>query len=293
MDFRSLRVADLEVRLFGEGPVAGTRLEFADVRAAAAFVTQLLADPRDAWVLRRLAGELEFFAGEDVVSRLAGALVAGRLVLTRGGATEAPIIGPPGEEAEGEQPNEDGFTAVEAGLPTHWVEIQLIGEDGEGIPGQRYRIITPDEVEWRGFTDSLGVARVNRIPAGICQVFFPDLDGEAWEPAATIAGPPGEVAEAWKAPVVGPPGKKAEGEPRNEGRSTAVEAGPPTHWVGVQLVGEDGEGIPGQRYRIVAPDGVEWRGFTDSLGFARVSRIPAGNCEVYFPDLDAEAWEPA
>lgn len=183
MDFRSLRVADLEVRLFGEAPGSGERVEFVDVRAAAAFVTQLLGDPRDGLVLRRLAGELEFFGGEDVVSRLAGALVAGRLVFTRAGAPEAPLVGPAGEQAEGERASEDGFAAMEAGPPTHWVEIQLVGEDGEGIPGQRYRIVAPDGVEWRGFTDSLGVARLSRIPGGTCQVFFPDLDAEAWEPA--------------------------------------------------------------------------------------------------------------
>ncbi|MFY0536790.1 hypothetical protein [Nannocystis pusilla] len=132
MDFRSLRVADLEVRLFGEAPGSGERVEFVDVRAAAAFVTQLLGDPRDGLVLRRIAGELEYFGGEDVVSRLAGALVAGRLVFTRAGAPEAPLVGPAGDEAEGERPSEDGFAAMEAGPPTHWVEIQLVGEDGEG-----------------------------------------------------------------------------------------------------------------------------------------------------------------
>ncbi|WAS94256.1 hypothetical protein [Nannocystis punicea] len=191
MDFRSLRVADLEVRLFGEASGAGERLEFADVRTASAFVSQLLGDPRDAHVLQRLAGELEYRGGEDVVSRLAGALVAGRLVFTRGGAPAAPRVGPAGEAAkgeqageaaEGEQAGEDAFAALEAGPPTHWVEIQLVGEDGEGIPGQRYRIVAPDGVEWRGYTDSLGVARLSRIPEGTCQVFFPDLDADAWEP---------------------------------------------------------------------------------------------------------------
>jgi hypothetical protein len=182
VDFRSLRVADLEVRLFGEAPGAGERLEFADVRAAAAFVTQLLGDPRDAHVLHRLAGELEYRGGEDVVSRLAGALVAGRLVFMRAGAPAAPLVGPAGEAAESERAGEDAFAALEAGPPTHWVEIQLVGEDGEGLPGQRYRIVAPDGVEWRGYTDSLGVARLSRIPDGSCQVFFPDLDADAWEP---------------------------------------------------------------------------------------------------------------
>ncbi|MDC0673671.1 hypothetical protein [Nannocystis radixulma] len=184
MDRRTLRVADLEVRLLGESPGPGERLAFADVRAASAFVARLMSDARDAFVLQQLAGELEHRGGEDVLTRLAGALVSGRLVFTRPGAVAPPLVGPPGEENEAdEHAGEEAFSTLEAGPPTHWVEIQLVGEDGEGIPGQRYRIVAPDGVEWRGFTDSLGVARINRIPAGTCEVFFPDLDADAWEPA--------------------------------------------------------------------------------------------------------------
>lgn len=183
MDPRTLRAAELEVRLFGEAPRAGERLAFDDVRVAAAFVARLMSDARDAHVLRGVAGELERRAGDDVVTALAGALVAGRLVLVRAGSRPEPKFGPLEEEAAATQSEEDTFSAMQAGPPTHWVEIQLVGEDGEGIPGQRYRIVGPDGVEWRGFTDSLGVARVNRIPEGTCEVYFPDLDAEAWEPA--------------------------------------------------------------------------------------------------------------
>lgn len=180
---RILRLADLEVRLFGEGPDGtGEALEFADVRVAAAFVERLMADERDAYVLRALAGELEYRVGADVVAVIAAALVAGRLVLTRPGASLAPVIGPAGEDDERKPRDDDGFTALQSGPPTHWVEIQLVGEDGEGIPGQRYRIVAPDGVEWSGYTDSLGLARINRIPEGTCQISFPDLDAEAWEP---------------------------------------------------------------------------------------------------------------
>jgi hypothetical protein len=182
VDRRTLRVADLEVRLFGESPGPGERLWFDDLRVASAFVARLMGDARDAFVLHRLAGELEHRGGEDVVTRLAGALVRGQLVLMRAGAIAAPIVGPPGEEKVSEHAGEEAFSTLEAGPPTHWVEIQLVGEDGEGIPGQRYRIVAPDGVEWRGFTDSLGVARLSRIPGGTCEVFFPDLDAEAWEP---------------------------------------------------------------------------------------------------------------
>lgn len=183
MDARTLRFADLEVRLLGEEPASGERLEFDDVPVASAFLARLMADERDAYVLRLLASELDWRPGDDIVARLAGALVAGRLVLTRPGAQPGPEIGPAGEEEErARRGDDDSFTALESGPPTHWIEIQLVGEDGEGIPGQRYRIVAPDGVEWSGYTDSLGIARVSRIPGGTCQISFPDLDADAWEP---------------------------------------------------------------------------------------------------------------
>lgn len=185
VDRRSLHLADLEVCLFGEARPAGRRLEFHDERAAAAFVARQMADARDAHVLRALAGELDFGAGvaddRDVVARLASALVAGRVSLVRPTAAPEPLVGPPGDEQE-DRPDADDFDARQKPPPTDWIEIQLVDEDGQGIPGQRYVIVAPDGVEWRGFTDSLGVARLSRIPAGACTVSFPDLDAEAWEP---------------------------------------------------------------------------------------------------------------
>lgn len=184
MDRRFLRVADLEVCLYGEAPRSGQRLEFHDPRVATAFLVQRMADARDAHVLRALAGEVGHGRPVtddcEVVARLAAALVAGRLTLVRPAAAPEPLVGPPGEE-EARQADDDAFALLQEPPPTHWVEIQLVGEDGCGIAGQRYLIVTSDGVEWRGFTDSLGVARLSRIPAGECRVSFPDLDAEAWE----------------------------------------------------------------------------------------------------------------
>lgn len=295
MDRRLLRAPDLEVRLLGEAPRVGQRLEFDDVRVATMFVARLMADPRDAEVLRRLAGELAHVAGDerDVVAGLAGALVASRLVLTRPGVRRDAIVLPPDEEHEA-KPGEESFAAMQSGPPTHWVEVQLLGEDGEGIPGQPYRIISPDEVEWRGFTDSLGIARVSRIPAGMCQVFFPELDAEAWEPEAQAAArkAAGQDAAARGTDVAATPTKVATTS-RAEETTSPVDSGEPRHWVEIQLFGEDGEPIASEPYLIVAADGVEWRGRTNADGMARLSPIPAGTCRVSFPELDAEAWDPA
>ena len=65
------------------------------------------------------------------------------------------------------------------------------------------------------------------------------------------------------------------------------------HWIEIELLGEDGNGVADQAYRIVAPNGQEYLGRTDAFGRARVDRIPAGNCKISFTELDQEAWESA
>jgi hypothetical protein len=64
------------------------------------------------------------------------------------------------------------------------------------------------------------------------------------------------------------------------------------HWIEIELVGEDGNGIPWEQYKITLPDGTVSSGFLDDKGKARVDNIPlAGQCKVTFPDLDAAAWD--
>ncbi len=64
----------------------------------------------------------------------------------------------------------------------HWIEIQLIGEDGEPVPWEEYRVELPDGKIVKGFLDEKGMARVENIASpGPCKVSFEDLDQEAWE----------------------------------------------------------------------------------------------------------------
>lgn len=69
--------------------------------------------------------------------------------------------------------------------PVHWIEIQLLGEDGKPIRWERYTVVLPDGTEVEGYLDEEGLARVDGIETpGECQVSFPDLDQDAWEPLA-------------------------------------------------------------------------------------------------------------
>lgn len=74
----------------------------------------------------------------------------------------------------------------------HWIEIELVGEDDQPIPWERYEITLPDRAVRSGFLDHAGKARVDNIPeGGQCLVSFPDLDTAAWDwhgaPAAGAA----------------------------------------------------------------------------------------------------------
>jgi len=65
----------------------------------------------------------------------------------------------------------------------HWIEIQLLDEDGNPVPGEPYKITLPDgSTVADGTLDDKGHARVSNIDSGTCQVTFPNLDKEAWEP---------------------------------------------------------------------------------------------------------------
>jgi hypothetical protein len=62
----------------------------------------------------------------------------------------------------------------------HWIEIEMVDEDGVGIPEQEYLIVTPDRRQFTGVTDSSGRARLDDIVAGQCSVSFQNLDKDSW-----------------------------------------------------------------------------------------------------------------
>ena len=64
--------------------------------------------------------------------------------------------------------------------PTHWIEIELVGEDDRPIPWQAYTVLLRDGTRVEGYLDDKGLARIEQIAfVGDCQVCFPDLDKDA------------------------------------------------------------------------------------------------------------------
>ena len=68
---------------------------------------------------------------------------------------------------------------------TSWIEIALVYEsNGKPVSGVAYEVTLPDgKTVASGSTDEKGLARVEGIDPGSCQISFPNLDKEAWEDA--------------------------------------------------------------------------------------------------------------
>ncbi|HWV99918.1 MAG TPA: carboxypeptidase-like regulatory domain-containing protein [Candidatus Acidoferrum sp.] len=65
-----------------------------------------------------------------------------------------------------------------------WIEIKLVDEENEPVPGEPYSITLPDgETVASGTLDEKGFARIDGIDPGTCQITFPQRDTEAWKKA--------------------------------------------------------------------------------------------------------------
>jgi type VI secretion system secreted protein VgrG len=66
----------------------------------------------------------------------------------------------------------------------HWIEIKLVDEEGEPVPGERYEIKLSDGSVIKGTLDNEGFARVDGIEdPGSAEITFPELDESGVEPS--------------------------------------------------------------------------------------------------------------
>jgi type VI secretion system secreted protein VgrG len=121
--------------------------------------------------------------------------------------------------------------------------------------------------------------------------------GTAGSPVSPAA--PGAAGEA----DVADPGKAAAARAQEAAESkashgaTAAEPFSPTEedieeksWIEIEMVDEEDNPVPGERYEITVPDGSVASGTLDEKGFARVEGIDPGTCQITFPERDKEAW---
>lgn len=63
-----------------------------------------------------------------------------------------------------------------------WVEVELLDDLGNPVPGERYRVTLPDgKTVAEGTTNDKGRAKITNIDPGSCKVTFPRLDDKAWD----------------------------------------------------------------------------------------------------------------
>jgi type VI secretion system secreted protein VgrG len=68
-------------------------------------------------------------------------------------------------------------------VKTTWIEILLVDAHNKPVPGETYKCVMPDNKVKVGTLDAKGFARIDGIEDGQCQISFPKLDKDAWEPA--------------------------------------------------------------------------------------------------------------
>jgi len=67
---------------------------------------------------------------------------------------------------------------------TSWIEIELVDEAGQPVPGEAYKITEPDGSSvHEGTLNAVGQAHVLVKDPGNCQISFPNLDQAAWDRA--------------------------------------------------------------------------------------------------------------
>ena len=64
---------------------------------------------------------------------------------------------------------------------TSWIEIKLIDQDGNPVPGEEFSVQLPDGSPFDGYLDDQGFYRLEGIDPGTCQVTFPNFDTQDWK----------------------------------------------------------------------------------------------------------------
>lgn len=124
-----------------------------------------------------------------------------------------------------------------------------------------------------------------------CQLVNPALPRTAQE--ADVADP-GEVEKAKAEQQQSRTGKYGQTPVGPPPPDSADQPGPPqpTHWVSFELKDKKtGTPCAGERYEVTLPDGTTRDGALDEHGQAKITDIPAGQCQINFPDIDGREWQ--
>jgi hypothetical protein len=175
---------NFEILEWNESSPGNAIMEFRDNYSAIAFLRPFLRDPLNISNIRKLVDVITAFdisrlSDHQVLELLAWQLASGRLKISELSLIE---IGPSTAEGLAETPAQEVRRSKKE--EKSWIEIELVDEENQPVPGERYRITLSDgKTLAEGTTDANGQARVNDIDRGTCKITFPDLDKDAWKEA--------------------------------------------------------------------------------------------------------------
>lgn len=66
----------------------------------------------------------------------------------------------------------------------HWIEVQIVDQQGSPVSGVSYEITLTDGQIRRGRSDHEGLLRFEGIPSGSCEFHLRETDGDAWRLSA-------------------------------------------------------------------------------------------------------------
>lgn len=167
--------------------------ELRDLGSARELVRPLLAHPGNRAAARAALGAGTAWSDQELVEQLARRMVQeGLLVVSCADSWISSILGtaggaPPPQQPPRTTPLQDEEAAKKANPPAepeprHWLEIELLDDDGKPIAGERYFVELPDGSKLSGRTDSQGRARAEDVDPGTAKVSFPDLDRKLYKP---------------------------------------------------------------------------------------------------------------
>jgi hypothetical protein len=171
--------------------------EFRDAGAAREFLRPLLAHPGNAAAVRRAVGyeHAERWSDQELLEQLAALIVAdglqivscadGYLAAIQGTFTESAAQSAPAAQQQKTTPLQDEEAAQKPPPPEekHFIEIELVDDEGKAVANESYVIELPDGSKRTGRTDGEGRARIDGVDPGTAKVSFPDLDKSGYKPS--------------------------------------------------------------------------------------------------------------
>lgn len=163
---------------------------FHDLAAARVFLRPLLDDPVNRQALREAFAEARPSARADdhaLVDEIARRLLHDDLVLV---SCVSPVeryglevqVAPQAVQATTPLEDEQAAKKTPEKAEEHWLEIELLDDQGQPVAGELYTVELPDGSVISGRLDALGQARHEGIDPGTAKVSFPNLDKKLYEP---------------------------------------------------------------------------------------------------------------